>query len=118
MCTQKHSSSVQLVYSSTLYLYMNLYVTSALIPALMAINIVTPESGAQLTEAVKQVAPAADSIGNSIRELPPSTTPQADTQVTPRGGGLRGFNGGEAEGEEEGGSKLVLEAIKIRVEGV
>ena len=52
---------------------MLLLARSALFPALMMINIVSPESGALLTEAVEQVAPAADFIGNSV--LPPDTTP-------------------------------------------
>ena len=88
---------------------MLLLASRALIPALMMINIVSPESGALLTEAVEQVAPAADSIGNSITVLPPDTTPELTLQLPTEEEEGEGVNGGEVEGEEKGGTRLQLD---------
>ena len=51
--------------------------------ALIGIHIASPEPAAHLTEEVEQVAPAADSIANSIRVFLPDTTPRADAPVPP-----------------------------------
>ena len=60
----------------------------------MGIKIVAPESAAQLTEAVQQVAHAADSIVNSIRLLQPDTTPELLLQRLPKEEVGEGVNGG------------------------
>ena len=65
----------------------------------MGLKIVAPESAAQLTEAVQQVAHAADSIVNSFRLLQPDTFARVVTPEAPIGGGGRGsqWRGGQKQ---------------------